>query len=67
MAAITPLDGGAIKQSRASLVGGIAVAIGVFVLWFALARDLGAQGILPLALGAVVSALVGLWIWRADL
>ena len=67
MAGLTPLDGGGIKTSRASLIGGIAVAIGVFVLWFALARDLGAQGILPLALGAVVSALVGLWIWRADL
>ena len=67
MAVLTPLDGGGIKTSRASLIGGIAVAIGVFVLWFALARDLGAQGILPLALGAVVSALVGLWIWRADL
>ena len=67
MAAITPLDGGAIKQSRASLVGGIAVAIGVFVLWVALARDLGAPGYLPLALGALVSGLIGLWIWRADL
>ena len=43
MAALTPLDGGGIKTSRASLIGGIAVAIGVFVLWLALARDLGAR------------------------
>ena len=67
MTALTPLDGGAIKRSRASLIGGIAVAIGVFVLWWALARDLGAAGVAPLALGALVSALIGLWIWRADL
>ncbi|GGC36778.1 hypothetical protein GCM10011504_13920 [Siccirubricoccus deserti] len=67
MAALTPLDGGQIKQSRASLVGGIAVAIGVFVLWVAIARELQAEGVLPLLAGAAVSALVGLWIWRADL
>jgi lipopolysaccharide export LptBFGC system permease protein LptF len=67
MAALTPLDGGRIKQSRASLIGGFAVAIGVFVLWVAIARELQAGGALPLLAGAVVSALVGLWIWRADL
>ncbi len=67
MAALTPLDGGAIKTSRASLIGGIAVAIGVFVLWVALARDLGADGMASFALGALVSAGIGLWIWRADL
>jgi uncharacterized membrane protein HdeD (DUF308 family) len=63
----TPLDGGQIKRSRASLVGGIAVAIGVFALWAAIARDVQADGWAPLALGGVVSALIGLWIWRADL
>ncbi|MCB4823762.1 hypothetical protein [Roseicella aerolata] len=67
MAALTPLDGGGIKTSRASLFGGIAVAIGVFVLWVVLARDLGAAGVASLAIGAVVSGLIGLWIWRADL
>ena len=65
--ALTPLDGGQIKRSRASLVGGIAVAVGVFALWAAIARDVQADGWGPLALGAVVSALIGLWIWRADL
>jgi hypothetical protein len=65
--AITLLDGGAIKRSRASLIGGIAVAVGVFVLWVAIARDLQAAGAGMLALGALVAGLIGLWIWRADL
>lgn len=65
--ALAPLDGGAIKQSRASLVGGIAVAVGVMALWVAILRDIGADGTAPVLLGAVVSGLVGLWIWRADL
>lgn len=64
---LTPLDGGQIKKSRASLIGGIAVAIGVFALWVALARDLGAAGTGSLVLGFLVAALIGLWIWRADL
>ena len=67
MVTLTPLDGGAIKKSRASLVGGIAVAIGVFILWFALERDLDLQGFAATAIGLLVSALIGLWIWRADL
>jgi hypothetical protein len=67
MATLTPLDGGGIKSSRASLIGGIAVAIGVFVLWSALSRDLGAAGFAWHVIGALVSGLVGLWIWRADL
>ncbi|MDI3308146.1 MAG: hypothetical protein QJR07_13725, partial [Acetobacteraceae bacterium] len=65
--ALTPLDGGAIKRSRASLIGGIAVAVGVFALWVAIARDLQATGMGVLALGALVAGLIGLWIWRADL
>lgn len=65
--ALAPLDGGAIKQSRASLVGGIAVAIGVMALWVAILRDLGADGVPAILVGALVSSLIGLWIWRADL
>ena len=64
---LAPLDGGAIKTSRASLFGGIAVAIGVFVLWLALAADLGLRGAGSAILGGAVSLLIGLWIWRADL
>lgn len=67
MAALTPLDGGGIKTSRASLFGGIAVAVGVFVLWYVLARDLGSGNFASLLLGGAVSAAIGLWIWRADL
>lgn len=66
MATLTPLDGGQIKKSRASLIGGIAVGLGVLALWTALARDLGAGGAV-LALGVAVAALVALWIWKADL
>lgn len=58
---------GEIKKSRASLVGGIAVGIGVMVLWTALARDLGSAGVWPLIVGGAVSVLVALWIWKADL
>ena len=67
MAALTPLDGGNIKTSRASLVGGIAVAVGSFLLWVAIARDLGADGALGIGLGLLVCGLVGVWIWKADL
>ncbi|TCZ64435.1 hypothetical protein [Roseicella aquatilis] len=67
MAALRPLDGGGIKTSRASLIGGIAVGIGVFVLWTLLARDLGGDGLLTDTIGLVLSGLIGLWIWRADL
>lgn len=67
MAVLKPLDGGGIKTSRASLFGGIAVAVGVFVLWQALARDLGMQDFASWMSGAMVGALAGLWIWRADL
>lgn len=64
---LTPLDGGQIKKSRASLVGGMAVALGVIVLWVAILRDLQAMGAGPVALGVIVAGLIGLWIWRADL
>ncbi len=67
MAALTPLDGGRIKTSRASLVGGIAVGIGVAVLWGALARDLGAGPLAALLPAILAGLLAGLWVWRADL
>lgn len=66
-AAPAPLDGGAIKTSRASLIGGIAVAIGVLALWIAIAREVQADGVGMIAAGAAVAALIGLWIWKADL
>lgn len=66
-AAPAPLDGGAIKKSRASLIGGIAVAIGVMALWTAIAREVQADGAGVIVAGLAVAALVGLWIWKADL
>lgn len=62
-----PLDGGAIKTSRASLIGGIAVAIGMMALWTAIAREVQADGMGVIVAGAVVATLVGMWIWKADL
>ncbi len=67
MAALTPLDGGQIKKSRASLIGGLAVGVAVMALWTAIARDLGSASPGVLASGGVVAALVALWIWKADL
>ncbi len=67
MAALTPLDGGQIKKSRASLVGGMAVGVAVLALWAALARDLGHAGPAVMLAGAAVATLVALWIWKADL
>lgn len=65
--ALTPLDGGQIKKSRASLVGGVAVGIGVLALWIAILRDLQAMGTGTVTLGVIVAVMIGLWIWRADL
>ncbi|HET6238825.1 MAG TPA: hypothetical protein VFE41_28285 [Acetobacteraceae bacterium] len=61
-----PLQG-EIKRGRASLIGGIAVGIGVFALWVALARDLGAGGVGTIAAGFVVAVGVAGWIRIADL
>ncbi len=67
MATLTPLDGGRIKKGRASLVGGIAVGAAVLALWSVIALDLGAASDSVMFAGGAVSALVGLWIWKADL
>ena len=67
MAALTPLDGGQIKKGRASLIGGIAVGAAVLALWTVIALDLGAASDSVMFAGGAVSALVALWIWKADL
>ncbi len=67
MATLRPLDGGNIKTSRASLVGGIAVAIGMLVLFTALLTDLGWHWALAVPAAAALSGASGLWIWKADL
>jgi hypothetical protein len=58
---------GELKKGRASLIGGIAVGLGVFALWVALARDLGAAGTWPLVAGLLVATGIGTWIRLADL
>ena len=61
-----PLQG-ELKRGRASLIGGIAVGVGVFGLWMALAHDLGAVGTGTIVAGVVVAAAVAAWIRVADL
>jgi len=58
---------GKIKPGRASLFGGIAVGIAVFVLWVALARDLGAASAWSVAAGLLVASGIAIWIRVADL
>ncbi len=58
---------GELKRGRASLIGGIAVGVGVFALWVALARDLDAGGSGAIVAGAVVAVAVAGWIRIADL
>jgi len=66
MTAVAALQG-EIKKSRASLVGGIVVGIGVMVLWVAVAGELGSVRGWPLIAGGVTAVLVAAWIWKADL
>jgi len=58
---------GKIKTGKASLVGGIAVAIAAFALWTVITRELGADTMPWLVLGLAVSVGVGAWIRIADL
>ena len=56
-----------IKPGRASLIGGIAVGIAAFILWTAIARELGLDTTPGLAFGALVAIGIGTWIRVADL
>jgi len=53
-----------LKRSVASLVGGIAVALGVLLLWLLLADSLQPASI---AVGLVLATAVGAWVRLADL
>jgi hypothetical protein len=61
------MSGRRVTSGKASLVGGIVVGIACFVLWVAIARDLGAGSAGWLAAGALVSVGIGTWIRLADL
>ena len=56
-----------IKPGRASLIGGIAVALASFVLWAAIAHELGADTTGVLVVGLCVAIGIGTWIRVADL
>jgi hypothetical protein len=56
-----------LKRSPASLFGAFVIALGVFVLWLLVSRELAVTSALTLALGAVVAAAIGVWIRVADL
>lgn len=53
-----------LKRSLASVVGGIAVALGVLLLWLLLAGSLQPASI---AVGLVLAIAVGAWVRLADL
>jgi hypothetical protein len=55
---------GEIKRSVASLVGGIFVAIFVFVLWLLV---LDGHGPLEIISGLIVAGALGVWVRLADL
>ncbi len=56
-----------IKTGKASLIGGIAVGIAVFVLSQAIAREFGAGGTGATIAGLLLAGTVGAWIRIADL
>jgi hypothetical protein len=56
-----------IKTGRASLIGGIAVAVASFILWTLITHELGIDTPALLFCGLLVAAAVGLWIRVADL
>jgi hypothetical protein len=60
---------GRIKRSNASLVGGIVIGVGIFVLWMLIAVELGyAAGSAPTVIGGLLlGAGTGAWVRLADL
>ncbi len=56
-----------VTTGKASLVGGIVVAIATLVLWLAGAYELGFHSSLALGLGVAVAAAAGIWTRLADL
>ena len=56
-----------IKPGRASLIGGMAVCVATFILWAAIAHELGLDTTAGLVLGVAVAIGIGTWIRVADL
>jgi hypothetical protein len=57
----------AVTTGKASLIGGIVVAIASMVLWVAVTGELGLHGPLTLGAGLLVAAAAGTWTRLADL
>jgi hypothetical protein len=58
---------GRLKRGNASLIGGIAVGIGIFGLWLLIERNLGYDGVGATVAGLVVAVAIGAWVRIADL
>jgi hypothetical protein len=58
---------GRLKRGRASLIGGIAVGIGIFGLWLLIERNLGYDGVGATGAGLVFAVVIGAWVRIADL
>jgi ribose/xylose/arabinose/galactoside ABC-type transport system permease subunit len=58
---------GHVTTGKASLIGGIVVAIASMVLWVAVAHELGFHGPIVLVAGLLVSVATGAWTRLADL
>ena len=56
-----------VTTGKASLIGGIVVAIASMVLWLAVTHELGFHGPLVLGAGLLVAAMAGIWTRLADL
>jgi hypothetical protein len=67
--AITIRDAAPRKRNIASLIGGIVIAAGCFVLWLLVSSQLTQwpPGLPLVASGIVVAAAIGCWIRLADL
>jgi hypothetical protein len=70
---VTLRDGGRgappVKRNIASLVGGVVIAAGCFILWMLVAGELlhAVPGPATIAAGVVVAVMIGIWIRLADL
>jgi len=58
---------GHVTTGKASLIGGIVVAIATMVLWVAVTNELGFHGPVMLVTGLLVSVAAGSWTRLADL
>jgi len=56
-----------VTTGKASLIGGMVVAIATLVLWLAVTNELGFHGMPVFVAGLAISAITGIWTRLADL